>query len=231
MVGSFLRLCKICSVLLAVTLALPNAAAAEAESTEIVVKAQFTVQKILKDPDVGPTVRRLMKDAKAVLIFPNVLKAAFFIGGEGGSGVLLARGANGNWSYPAFFTLGAASFGIQIGGQSSEVMLLIMTNKGITSVVDTSVKLGADLSVAAGPIGVGAEASTTTNLGADIYSFSRNQGAYFGASFEGAIIGAREDWNTEYYKSAEAKPHAIIFDGKFANPQADALRKTLAELK
>ena len=231
MAGSILRLCKICSVLMALSLVLPNAATAQTEGAELVTKSQFAVQNIVKDPDVGPTVRKLMKDAKAVMIFPNILKAAFFFGGEGGSGVLLARGENGNWSYPAFYTLGAASFGIQIGGQSSEVMLLIMTNKGISSVVNNEVKLGADISVAAGPIGVGAEASTTTNLGADIYSFSRNQGAYLGASFEGAVIHPRQEWNTEFYKTGLAKPQAIIFDGKFANAKANSLRESLAKLK
>ena len=228
MAGSLLRLCKICCVLLALSLVLPNTAVAQSESMELVVEAQFTVQKILNDPDMGPTVRKLMKTAKAVMVYPNIFKAAFVIGGEGGSGVMLARGASGNWSYPAFYTLGAASFGLQIGGQSSEVMLLIMTNKAISSVVDNEVKLGADISVAAGPVGVGAEASTTTNFGADIYSFSRNQGIYFGASFEGAVIHPRQEWNTEFYKTDMAKPQAIIFDGKFANPKADALRKTLA---
>ncbi|MCG8545246.1 MAG: lipid-binding SYLF domain-containing protein, partial [Alphaproteobacteria bacterium] len=149
---------------------------------------------------------------------------------EGGSGVLLAKGSSGKWSYPAFYTMGGASFGLQIGGQSSEVMLLIMTSKGINSVINNKVKLGADISAAVGPVGVGAEASTTTNLRADIYSFSLNAGAFIGASLAGAVIAPRQAWNTDYYNSANATAKAVVLEGKYFNVQADPLRNVLAGL-
>lgn len=228
MYRSFVRLC----FSLAFAIGIAGAAAADTVKYQgIVDKARVTVQAFQMDNEVGPTVRKLMKSAKAVVIFPSILKGAFFVGAEGGTGVLLAKGEGGKWSYPAFYTMGGASFGLQIGGQSSEVMLLIMTSKGINSVLNNEVKLGGDISVAVGPIGIGAEASTTTNLRADIYSFSRNAGAYFGASIEGAVVHPRRGYNFEYYGSKNASPKAIVLEGKYFNPQADPLRQTLAELQ
>jgi lipid-binding SYLF domain-containing protein len=224
----FVRFCLVLAA--AIGIAAP-AVADSVEQQGIVDKARVTVQGFQMDHEVGPTVRKLMKSAKAVVIFPSILKGAFFVGAEGGSGVLLAKGEGGRWSYPAFYTMGGASFGLQIGGQSSEVMLLIMTSKGINSVINNEVKLGGDISVAVGPIGIGAEASTTTNLRADIYSFSRNAGAYFGASIEGAVIHPRRAWNHAYYGSKSASPNAIVLEGKYVNPQADTLRQTLGELQ
>jgi lipid-binding SYLF domain-containing protein len=225
----FLRLCL--SLVVAFCIAAPTAFAEPVEQQGIVDKARVTVQGFGLDQEVGPTVRKLMKRAKAVVIFPSILKGAFFVGAEGGSGVLLAKGEGERWSYPAFYTMGGASFGLQFGGQSSEVMLLIMTSKGINSVINNEVKLGGDVSVAVGPIGIGAEASTTTNLNADIYSFSRNAGAYFGASIEGAVIHPRRAWNHDYYGSKAASPQAIVLEGKYFNPNADKLREALTELR
>ena len=206
----------------------PSLAASDQDA--LVERARLTVQNFERNKDVGPSVKNLMKTAKAVVIFPAVLKGAFIIGAEGGSGVLLAKGSSGKWSYPAFYTMGGASFGLQIGGQSSEVMLLIMTNKGINSVINNKVKLGADISAAVGPVGVGAEASTTTNLRADILSFSVNAGAFIGASLAGAVIAPRQAWNTNYYNSANATAKAVVLDGKYFNVQADPLRKALANV-
>ena len=135
--------------------------------------------------------RKLIKQAKGVLIIPQFLKGGFIIGGSGGSGVLLGRDAN--WSDPAFFTMGGGSIGFQIGGQVSEVVLLLMTNRAIDAVIHNEVKLGADASFAAGPLEIGAEASTTTNLDTDIFSFSRAKGLFAGVSFEGAVIKSRAD--------------------------------------
>lgn len=225
---SFVRFCL--SLAFAIGITAP-ALADSVEQEGIVDKARVTVQGFQGDHEVGPTVRKLMKTAKAVVIFPSILKGAFFVGAEGGSGLLMAKGEGGKWSYPAFYTMGGASFGLQFGGQSSEVMLLIMTSKGINSVINNEVKLGGDVSVAVGPIGIGAEASTTTNLRADIYSFSRNAGAYFGASIEGAVIHPRRGWNYDYYNSKNASPKAIVLEGKYFNPQADALRQALSELQ
>lgn len=220
-----------CALIAFVAVSVASPASAGPDQESIVEQARHSVQRVARHTDIGPTMRSLMKRAKAVVIFPAILKGAFFVGAEGGSGVLLAKGKNGQWSYPAFYTMGGASFGLQIGGQSSEVVLLIMTSKGINSVIDNKVKLGGDVSVAVGPIGLGAEASTTTNLRADIYSFSQNAGAYIGASVEGSVIQGRQSWNESYYKSENATPKAIVLEGKYINVHAEPLRKALAEIK
>jgi lipid-binding SYLF domain-containing protein len=227
MLRSFVRFCLFLALTVSVT---PPPASAASDQEGLVDKARVAVQGFARDQEVGPTVRNLMKSAKAVVIFPSVLKGAFFVGAEGGSGVLLAKGEGGRWSYPAFYTLGGASFGLQFGGQSSEMMLLIMTSKGINSVINNQVKLGGDVSVAVGPVGIGAEASTTTNLRADIYSFSRNAGAYIGVSIEGAVIHPRTDWNHSYYTSDNASAKGVVLEGKYFNPQADPLREALSAL-
>jgi lipid-binding SYLF domain-containing protein len=201
------------------------------DEEKLVDGARYTVRAFVEDKQMGPTIHDLMAKAKAVLIFPSVIKGAFFIGGEGGDGVLLAKGGANRWSYPAFYTMGSASFGLQIGGKDSEVMLLIMTEKGINAVIDSKVKLGGDLSVAAGPVGAGAAAATTANLGGDILSFSRSRGAYMGVSLEGAVIYPREEWNKSYYTSKNATPKAVVIHGKYFNRQADTLRDVLARMK
>lgn len=215
--------------LLAVLL-LTAPARAATDQEELVSDARETVDLLLQNHDMGPYVRNYLQKAKAVLVLPAMLKGAFFVGAEGGTGVLLARG-NGGWSYPAFFVMGSGSFGLQLGGQASRMILIIMTDKALTAVLDGKVKLGGDLSAAMGPVGVGAEASTTINLGADIYSYALNKGAFLGASVEGAVVYPREPWNQAYYNDPAAAPRGIVLDGRYANPQADPLRNRLAEVR
>lgn len=192
------------------------------EEDNLVDKARFTLENFLADPDMQ-WFRDHMKDARGVLIVPQFIKGAFFIGGSGGSGVLVARDENTNeWSYPAFFTLGGASFGLQFGGQASEVVLLVMTQKGIDSLMSTTLKLGADASVAVGPIGRGVEGSTAPNLSADLLSFSKAKGLFAGISLEGAVVAARDALNTSYYQ-APTKTIDILVRRSVSNPQADPL--------
>ncbi len=162
--------------------------------------------------------------AQAVFIVPQMLKAGFFIGGSGGSGTLLAKDMKTNvWSYPAFYTMGSVSIGLQFGGEASEIILMVMTEKGMDSLLTTSFKLGADASVAAGPVGRGAKAAT-----ADILAFARSKGAFAGVAIEGAVIQPRDKWNAAYYKQP-ASPADIVIRGTVTNPQANALRATVAE--
>lgn len=213
---------------LAAGLAAPARAVTEAQ--ELVTKAQLTVENMKKDDVVGGGVRKFLKNAKGVLIVPQMIKGAFMIGGEGGSGTLLVRGKNGAWSYPAFYTLGAVSFGLQIGGSASEVMLLLMTDKGVDTIVEGArIKLGADLGVAAGPVGGGAEAGVTLGS-ADVLVYSRSKGAYIGISLEGSVIEPRKSLNKEYY-GAEIGSKPIVLDLKYSNSHADGLRGALSVAK
>lgn len=217
------------AVLAAIVAATPARAVTDPE--ELVETARFSVENLTSDAKIGGAVREMLKNAKGVLVIPSLLKGAFFVGAEGGSGVLMARGDNGNWSYPAFYTIGSASFGFQFGGQSAEVMLILMTSKGLNAVINHKVKLGGDISAAIGPYGVGAEASTTSNLGADILSYSIAKGAFAGFSFEGAVIYPRDDWTTGYYGDRSATPRTVVIEGKYRNAQAEKLRSALAAVR
>ena len=210
-------------IALVVCLALPARAASETD--ELVEKSRFTVEKMLAHPDF-PMLRQWMRAAHGVIVVPSLLKAGFFIGGEGGHAVLLGRDIRGNWSYPAFYSIGAASLGLQIGVQDSEVMFVIMTERGLNAVINNQVKLGADASIAVGPKGAGIEGATTTALNADIYSFSLTRGLFGGISFEGSLIYKRDDWNQQYYGQPVA-PREIVIDRKVSNPRAEPLRAAL----
>ncbi len=166
----------------------------------------------------------LSDDAKAMVVIPNSIRAGFIFGGSAGNAVMLARNDDGAWSQPTFMTIGAFSFGLQAGGEASEIVLLVMTNRGMEQLLSTSAKLGADLTVAAGPIGAGAKAQTT-----DILAFSRSRGLYGGVSLEGAILKVRHNWNKAYY-GEDVSPVDIIFREKVYNPQSAVLQNAVAAL-
>jgi SH3 domain-containing YSC84-like protein 1 len=206
------------------TLAATPAAAQKAEQ-EIIDKARVALENLRRDPDF-PTLNEALGRAKAVLIIPSLIKAGFILGGEGGSGVLLARSANGGWGDPAFYTMASGSVGLQVGAQDAEVIFTVMTDKGLQQVIQNQFKLGADASIAVGPKGMGLEASTTAALGADIYSFARTRGAFAGGSFEGSYIKAREEWNRAYY-GQNLSVDDIVLNNKGNAPGADALKQAL----
>src|SRR6185369_17651808 len=123
----------------------------------LLMKSEQTVKSLLSDPDF-PSLLSLANRAKAVLIVPSLLKLSFFLGGHGGSGVLLARGPKGKWSNPAFYTIGGINYGFQLGAQSSELILTIMSEKGLKALLDHELTLGADAGASIGTIGRGAHA-------------------------------------------------------------------------
>ena len=193
------------------------------DATNVASSSRLALENLTSDEELGPTVKKYLRGAKGIMIFPDVLKAALFIGGEGGSGVLMVKQTNGAWSYPAFYTMGSVSFGFQAGGQSQQTILFIMTENGLDAILNEQVKVGADISAAAGPRGVGAEAATTVAGGKDVYVYSLNKGLFVGASIEGAIIAKRRDWNQAYYGRA-TDPRQIVQDNAVSNPNADPLR-------
>ena len=195
------RLCgfswALCAALLAVSFSgLPAGVFAEdlTDQQILVEKARVTFMNFMADENMS-WLHDNLKNARGVLIIPELMKAGFVLGGSGGSGVLLVRDPKtGQWNGPAFYTIGEASFGLQIGGEAAEVVLVAMTERGVTALLSHSVKLGGDVGVAAGPGGVGVDASTA-NLRADIIGYSLSKGRYGGVSIEGAVVGVRNDWN------------------------------------
>jgi len=212
------------ALLAATTLVWPAPAMADdaQDARQMVDKARLTFENFMADKDLGPSVRSLVKRGKGVLIYPQVLKGAFIFGVSGGSGAMLAYDdKTGKWGGPAFYTIGEASFGLQIGGEASEVVLVALTDRGVASLLSTSAKLGADASIAVGPVGVGAEAATA-NLSADLVSYSRSKGLYAGISLEGAVVAVRGGLNNAYY-GKEVTPTAILIHREVTNPQAAGL--------
>ena len=201
-----------------------RAALALTPQQEVIDKSRITFDKLITSVEFGE-LPGYMKQAKAILIFPELYKGGFVVGAEGGYGILAVRGAQG-WSQPAFYDLIAGSVGLQIGGQVSEVVLTIMSDKALNAVLDNQLKFGGDMSIAVGPIGKGIGADTTTNMQADVYSFAKTAGLFGGVSFEGAGIIKKDDWNRAYYGQG-ATPRGIVIENKFGNPNTQALLKSL----
>ena len=217
-------------VALVVCLPFPTLGENAPDQQAIVEKAQLTLESFMADESMS-WFHEHVKDARGMVIIPQLIKGAFFFGGSGGSGVLIAHDEKTDeWSYPAFVTLGGASFGFQFGGQASEVILLVMTQKGIDSMISTTVKLGADASVAVGPIGRGMEGSTAPNLSVDLLSFSRAKGVFGGVSLEGAAVAERDGWNAAYY-GKPTKATDILVRRDVSNPHAENLRKLVSTTK
>ena len=218
----------VAAVLLA-GLAVPGASVASdrADAQAIVTKANITYKSFMSDKNFTE-MRKLSRSAKGIFISPQVLKGAFVFGASGGTGVFLVRGEGGSWTYPAFYTIGSVSFGFQIGAEASEVILLAMTERGVTTLLQNSVKLGADVGLAAGPYGAGAQAATA-NISADILAFSRSKGLYGGISLDGAIVDVRESLNKAYY-GKPVTPTDILVKRNVSNSHADALRASVVKI-
>jgi lipid-binding SYLF domain-containing protein len=188
----------------------------------LVDKARITIESFMADPNLS-WFHEHVTYARALFIVPQLLKGAFFFGGSGGSGVLLVHNEETKkWSPPAFYTMGSGSFGLQFGGHAAEVVLMVMTSKGIQPFLGSSFKLGVELSGAAGPVGAGIQGATPHNLSADYVSFARTKGAFLGVSLEGAVVAARGEWNKAYY-GKPVSPRDIVFKEKVSEPNAAAL--------
>jgi SH3 domain-containing YSC84-like protein 1 len=210
-------------MLMVISLVRPAHALSEPEL--LVERARVTALTLLSDPNYS-NLQSLMKRARGVVIMPNLIQAGFFLGGGGGTGVMVARGSDGAWSGPAFYTLAEASFGLQFGGQSSQMMLVIMSEKGLNAVINRSVKLGADANVAIGEIGTGVGAGYGVGLEADIYVYAKSSGLFGGAAIEGSIIAPRNEWNDVFY-GQQTTPRGILIDRAFFRPEAQALATAL----
>ena len=164
-----------------------------------------------------------LKDARALIIYPQIIKGGFIIGGSGGTGVLLVKDEKtGEWSQPVFYTIGAMSVGLQIGGEVVEMLVMVMSDKGIDSLYASSFKLGGEASIAAGPVGSGAK----QNAMADFISFAKSKGAYVGLNLEGSVVAVRDSLNEAYY-GKEVRPVQIVVEKQVSNNGAAQIRETL----
>jgi SH3 domain-containing YSC84-like protein 1 len=209
--------------------ALSPASAGQAENAQALVdRSRITLEEFVADQEMGPAITALLQRAQAVLIYPQVLRGAFVVGGSGGSGTLVAQDAKNNtWAGPAFYSFGQASFGLQVGADAAQVVLVALTERGMTALLTTRVTLGGNVSVALGPVGAGA-AAATAGLSADIVSYSRNRGLYAGISVEGAVVRVRTSLNRAYFGKT-VTPTDILVRRSVKNKNAagllDAVKK------
>ena len=180
-------------------------------------KAARVFREIMDTPDKGIP-KDLLEKAECVAVFPSVIKAGFIVGGRGGRGVASCRTVSG-WSAPAYFNLGGASFGLQIGAQSTDFVMLFMNKEGLNSLLSDEFTLGGDASVAAGPVGRQAGAATDLKLNAQILSYSRSKGLFAGLELKGVVIKPdKDDMRDVYGEGVTAKE--VLKDNKILVPVA-----------
>jgi lipid-binding SYLF domain-containing protein len=237
---------KICAVILGSALAMiglscaPNASAKakdeEQKETDRITNAGTVVKEILDVPDDIP--QDLLDKARCVIVFPSVLKAAFIVGGSYGRGVMVCRthkDFTGPWGAPAMMALEGGSVGLQIGGEATDFVILVMNNRGVDSLLHSKVKLGADAAISAGPKGRDAQADTDVTMRAEMLSYSRSRGVFAGVSLEGSTLRPDNDANHRLYGKDNTAPE-IITESKVHAPESaraliSRLQKASPQLK
>ena len=211
-------------VLVATTLAgCATQAVSPAEPERLVADAQTTLSNFIRDPD-QTWIQDNLNRARALLIAPQVVRAGFIFGGSGGRGVLVARDGRA-WTGPAFYDLATASVGFQAGVEVSEAVMVVMTEKGLNSLLSTSFKIGGDASIAAGPVGAGAKSTVT----ADLISFTRAKGVYGGVNLDGTVVYANVGWNDVYYGKNNVLPPDILIRKTASSPKSSPLLADVAK--
>ena len=170
----------------------------------------------------------ILRKCRGIAIFPGVIKAAYGIGGQFGRGIVLVKSETGEWSDPAFVSLIGGSIGWQIGVQKADIILVFKTAKSIENIAAGKITLGADMSVAAGPVGRQAEASTDLDMEAEIYSYSKSKGLFAGISLKGASIQADRDANAAFYSRRDISAYEILHGRGLERPSiVDSLKQIL----
>ncbi len=212
------------------TISVPGAAVKEEEpGADRVAKAVQVLREMIDLPEEGlPS--RILENCHGIAVIPGVIKAAYGFGGQYGRGLVVIRNEDGTWGNPAFISLIGGSLGWQIGVQKADIVLVFKTAKSIDNIATGKVTLGADLSVAAGPVGRSAEASTDLDMEAEIYSYSRSKGLFAGISIKGASIQIDKDANKAFYEDSDLTAHDILYDRTVqAPPVVEDLKKALAK--
>lgn len=203
-------------------------APAQADQASLLASADSTVLDMRSDPTFGPSLD-LLHRARAVLIVPGLIKGGFIFGAEGGDGVMLAHLGRGHWSEPAFYTLGSASFGLQIGLESARLVMFIMSERALRAVERSKFKFGGAAGLTVITVGANAQAATSANLTGDIIVWSSTKGAYGGLTLEGSVLAPKEGWNAEFYGRPLSSPQILSSAGR--NPAAGPLRHDLRETR
>jgi lipid-binding SYLF domain-containing protein len=204
---------------------------AQHDELERLESAIAVFEEMMKAPD-NAVPRAILDNADAIAVIPNTVKAGFIVGGHRGKGVISAKSEQGGWSQPAFLTLTGGSFGLQIGGQSVDLILVIMNRRGLEKLLQNEFKIGGDASAVIGPVGRDAEASTDLMLRAEILSYSRTRGLFAGVTLKGSTITADRDANERFYGYPFGSAQLVLEEETATPHDADAVaewRATLAK--
>ena len=214
----------------ALALAAPQIAWADNTNEQAAVdRAMAAVESLKTGPGAPPNLGELLQKSRGVMIFPELVKAGFIFGAQGGSGVFLSHDAATNtWSYPAFYVFGAGSFGLQAGIQISKIVFIVMNDRALNALMSDEFKIGAEAGIAIVTLGAGAEASTTSAAGGDIYAFAQAMGLFGGIALQGGIIKPRLAYNHDYY-GPTVRSEDIVLAQTAKNPGADGLRAALSK--
>ena len=191
--------CLCLAILAALAIGTVRADAQSPEFAASFARATTALYEMINVPGGGGISREALAKAYGVAVFPGVVKGALLIGGTSGDGVVTVRRQDGTWSPPAIFRMGGGSLGLQLGAEITDVVLLIMTPKGLQGLLSSEFTVGADMSAAAGPTGKRSELSTDLKFTTDLVTYSRTKGLFAGLSLSGASVRAADDWNHSLY--------------------------------
>lgn len=199
-----------------------------AEQQQLVDRAKMTLEAFTADGGLKGAIKQVLgEDGKGLFIVPQFMRGAFMFGGAGGSGVLIVRDEKtGKWSDPVFYNMGSASFGLQVGADVSEIVLVVRTKKGLEEFYTNDFKLGANSGVAVGPVGAGVSAK---GIAADIVAYAKKKGAFAGIAVDGSIVTVANDNNKAYY-GKDVRPTDIIVKKEVGNPKSIELRGAAEKL-
>ena len=199
----------------------------QAKQQQLVDQATLSAEAVM-DPVTGKPAQRELRLSKAVVICPSVFKMGFLFAGSGGGCVLLARDANGSWSAPAFYSIGSGSVGFQAGIQDEQLVLFIMSQRGLNAILNTHFRLGANAQASFATFGGGIGGATSTALDADIVALELNKGLFAGISLEGSFLNSDSQGDSAYY-GQPVGPEDVVVAMRVNNPGDDPLRAVLSK--
>ena len=191
-------------------------------------EAKQVLSEIMVSPDMSIP-EELLAKCKAIAIYPNVLKGGFIFGARFGKGVVLAKNGQGQWSPVAFSTIGGGSWGLQIGGQMTDLIFVVMNERGVEGLLNSKFTLGADASVAAGPVGRGTQVATDLSLRAGILSYSRSRGLFGGIALDGSVVTQDNNSNALYYGKPVTSSEILTANAVTVQPSSTELVDALTE--
>ncbi|NJO00983.1 MAG: lipid-binding SYLF domain-containing protein [Bacteroidia bacterium] len=204
---------------------------AQSEEEEKINEALDVLEDLTEAPEEGiPPV--FFNKSEAIAIFPGVIKAGLIVGGRHGKGIVMIKDEQGNWSNPAFVSLSGGSFGLQIGAQSADIVLLFREKETVRQIKEREITLGGDAAVAAGPLGREIGTSTNPEFSAEVYSYARSRGLFAGLTIEGSVISVNESANQDFYDDPNIDMNEIfIRDNLQVPPVVNRLQQHLKAMR